>query len=242
MGKLVRGSAWRLAIAVVALIGLSGCSSTPSVPSATPAAPPSATASAIVSPTAMPTPTPSPTPAPPLTFVATGSLHTARSSATATLLKNGKVLIAGGMLDRGLAADVYATAELYDPATGKFTPTGSMTAARSYATATLLRDGRVLIAGGEGCSKAPSCHYVAIDELQHLASADLYDPATGKFTATGSMSGPSEQDTAMQLPDGRVLLTGWNQWAEIYDPNSGNEPPWESWRLPELESGGMRLF
>jgi hypothetical protein len=147
-------------------------------------------------------------------------MHTARSRATATLLKNGKVLIAGGALDYGGTQDVYASAELYDPATGKFTQTGSMSSARSFATAALLPDGRVLIAGGKGCSNRRSC-YVADDSTQELASAELYDPATGKFTATGSMTGTSSQDEAITLPDGRVLLTGGNQWAELYDPSSG---------------------
>jgi hypothetical protein len=146
-------------------------------------------------------------------------MHTARSRATATLLKNGKVLIAGGMLARGLTADVYATAELYDPATGKFTQTGSMTAARSYATATLLRGGRVLIAGGWGCSNARSCHNVPIGD--YLASAELYDPATGKFAATGSMTGVRQSAAATLMPDGRVLLAGGDKWAELYDPSSG---------------------
>jgi WD40 repeat protein len=87
-----------------------------------------------------------------------------RSGATATLLIDGDVLIVGGSGD--------ALAELYDPATGSFTPTGSMTAAsRSGATATLLNDGRVLLAGGTGD-----------------ASAELYDPATGSFTRTGSLT------------------------------------------------------
>ena len=215
----------RLALAgLVAVIGLVGCAGTVASPAVSPSAVSSVTASAIASstpgPIETPTSQPSPTTPPPLTFVATGSMHTARSRATATLLENGKVLIAGGTLDRGPTQEVYATAELYDPATGKFSPTGSMSSARSLATAALLLDGRVLIAGGEGCSKRPSCD-VASDSIQELASAETYDPATGKFTATGSMTDATVGENAVNLPDGRVLIAGFGLLAEVYDPSSG---------------------
>ena len=162
-------------------------------------------------------------PLPPLRFVATGSMHTARSDATATLLKNGKVLIAGGgNLADMYKEDVYASAELYDPTSGTFTSTGSMTAARSDATATLLQNGKVLIAGGWGCSDPRQCTNVAEGAIAHnLASAELYDPDTGKFTKTGSMATPRTNATATLLPDGRVLLDGWAGWAELYDPHAG---------------------
>ena len=175
-------------VGMVAIIGLTGCASTASTssnPTATGTAT-SASASSTVVPSA--TPALSPTAAPPLSFVATGSMHTARQDATATLLKNGKVLIAGGAAYSNAMATVYASAELYDPATGNFTNTGSMGAARADATAVALSDGRVLIAGGEGCKNPKDCRNINAESIGGLASAEIYDPTTGKFTTTGSMT------------------------------------------------------
>jgi Kelch motif len=83
------------------------------------------------------------------TWTATGSLTTTRIDHTATLLSNGKVLVAGGFVGT-LPNPVLASAELYDPATGAWSATGSMVHARHLHTATLLHDGRVLVAGGAG--------------------------------------------------------------------------------------------
>ena len=213
-----------LLVGFSALIGLAGCSSTPTNPSATLSTPPSVSASAIASPTSTTpilTPSPSPT-SRPLSFVATGSMHTAREGATATLLKNGKVLIAGGDDLHEMGTSFYASAEIYDPATGKFTNTGSMTAARASATAVLLSDGRVLIAGGEGCSDPKHCTDVANEAFEDLVSADIYDPATGKFSRTGSMTDVTQSAAAVLLPDGRVLIVGQaNDWGQLYDTASG---------------------
>jgi hypothetical protein len=150
-------------------------------------------------------------------------MHGARMDATATLLQDGKVLIAGGSPDQVLTQPVLASAELYDPTTGEFTPTGSMATARTDATATLLPDGRVLIAGGWGCPNRRMC---SPDDTASgggaLASAELYDPATGKFSRTGSMSEPRQGAAATLLPDGRVVMTaGGSQVVEVYDPATG---------------------
>jgi Galactose oxidase, central domain/Bacterial Ig-like domain (group 2)/Kelch motif len=137
-------------------------------------------------------------------FTTTGSMVAGRVGQTATLLADGKVLIAGGWT----SSNAIATAELYDPLTGAFTPTGSMTSARAAHTATLLVDGRVLITGG------------LLDQTNAGSdSADIYDPVTGSFAATGSMGVARRSHTATLLPNGTVLVVGGGSMvAEIYDP------------------------
>ena len=159
----------------------------------------------------------------PGTFTATGSMTTPRVSHAATLLLDGRVLIAGGEYD----VSSLSSAEIYDPATGTFTPTGSMTRPRYTHSATLLPNGRVLIAGGFGpiestksgdCPLPSSCGY--------LMSAEIYDPSSGTFTVTGDMialGGP-----AVLLPDGRVFLSAHvgssagapPPHAQLYDPSN----------------------
>jgi hypothetical protein len=148
-------------------------------------------------------------------FCQTGNLSVARRFDTATLLQNGKVLITGGA-SLGSSSQAVASAELYDPSSGQFTLTGSMNVSREFHTATLLLNGKVLIAGGDN-STSPA-----------LGSAELYDPATGAFTLTGSMSAAHDGHTATLLAGGRVLIAGgYDQTglaansAELYDPASG---------------------
>ena len=121
----------------------------------------------------------------------------------------------------GEAETIYASAELYNPTTGKFTKTGSMTVARDSATAVLLGIGKVLIAGGEGCANGKVCSNVPSDSTVNLSSAELYNPTTGKFTPTGSMAAPRLDAVATLLPDGKVLITGDSEWAEVYNPDTG---------------------
>jgi hypothetical protein len=149
------------------------------------------------------------------TWTAAGTLATARNFHTATLLFDGKVLVAGGAISRTYTS--HATAELFDPATGAWTATGSMNSARQYHGAVLLANGRVLVTGGDS-------------DANILSGAELYDPATGTWTATGALSQARTSHTTTLLPDGKVLaVSGLNDFntgddlasAELYDPATG---------------------
>jgi hypothetical protein len=151
-------------------------------------------------------------------FAATGSMANARSDATTTLLQDGRVLVAGGDSGDATTSKALASAELYDPKTGTFGPTGSMAVARALHHAVLLKDGRVLVEGGWSASG-------------DTAAAELYDPATGTFSPAGSMPEARIYDTATLLPNGRVLIAGGTgaggvdpsvpATAELYDPATG---------------------
>ncbi len=135
-------------------------------------------------------------------FILTGSMGTARYSHTATLLSNGKVLIAGGTSNNGVS---LSSAEIYDMNTGTFTATGSMGTARASHTATLLSNGKVLVAGGLNASD--------------LSSAELYDSSSGTFSITGNMGVGKSRHSATLLSNGKVLLVSAN--AELYNPDTG---------------------
>jgi len=239
-------------------------------PTATPTLSPGA-----ATPTTLPaTPTPigpagpNPTTAPGV-FRPVGSMTTARAGATATLLKDGRVLVVGGsgngeggpltsaelydpascefrstgsmpapratavtLLDDGAvlfaggfdgSAGSLASALLYDPSAGSFTQTGSMTTARIGASATRLQDGRVLIAGGESNPQG---------DAKFLATAEIYDPLTRTFSATGSMLQAQQISVAVLLANGKVLFIGGGQDltdspapAELCDPATGTFSP-----------------
>jgi hypothetical protein len=141
-------------------------------------------------------------------FTSTGNMGTGRVGQTATLLSNGKVLIAGGWT----SSEPTATAELYDPVTGIFNPAGSMTSARAGHTATALQDGRILITGG-------FTNYQAGSNQVGSDTAEIYNPATGLFQATGSMAVTRLLHTATLLPNGTVLVVGGDSVvSELYDP------------------------
>ena len=135
-----------------------------------------------------------------------GRMSVPRVGHTATLLADGKVLVAGGNDGTGQ----LASAELYDPVSGTWTPTEDLIDSHSFHTATLLPDGRVLVAGGAVKLGQP---------------AEIYDPVSGTWSPAGQLHHPYRGGhTATLLADGRVLVTGSGS-AELYDPARG------TWRV-----------
>jgi hypothetical protein len=136
-------------------------------------------------------------------WVPTGNLNTNRTSHSATLLPNGKVLVAGGTNN-----GAYLTScELYDPATGTWSNTGSLSVARRFHYALLLSDGNVLVVGGLG------------PNLAEILSCELYDPLTGVWSAVGSLAiSPQQVASVTFLTNGKVLATGVNKNSQLYDP------------------------
>lgn len=148
-------------------------------------------------------------------------LGTPRSNHSATLLADGRVLVAGGGTSNpdGSAGGLLDTAEIFDPASLTWTPTGRMLDARLGHAAVRLGDGKVLVVGG------------VFDPMvfgSMRGSAELYDPASGSWSATGGLLLPRSDFTATLLQDGRVLVAGGVNngdgavnTTEIYDPASG---------------------
>ena len=142
----------------------------------------------------------------------TGYTLQSRDGGTATLLGDGRVLVAGGAPP---GSPAVATAQILDPQTGTYSETGSMSRPRSSHAAISLDDGRVLVVGGQGSDGPPS--------------AELYDPATSTFAPTGPMAVPQAAGfSATRLADGRVLFVGgWDDGdhvlaeAQVYDPDTG---------------------
>lgn len=173
------------------------------------------------------------------TFAPTGDLTVPRWGHTATLLRDGRVLIVGGTQRPEAGLTAVASAEIYDPANGTSTPTGDLTVPRLGHTATLLPDGRVLVAGG-----------IETRDASVLASAELFDPATSSFTRTGQMTSARALQTATVLPDARVLLAGGTDAieiralasAELYDTASGTFTPTGDLTLPRLNHTATVLW
>jgi outer membrane protein assembly factor BamB len=155
------------------------------------------------------------------TWAVAKSMITGREYHTATLLPDGRVLVAGGYSRAILDQRRPIAPELYDPGTGTWTSTGSMVQSRYDHTATLLPDGKVLVAGG---ARFP-------DEA--LDSAELYDPASGTWTITGKMVTP-RRGSAMLLRDGKVLVEGRGS-IELYDPRNG------TWTVAERMIAGREF-
>jgi len=144
-------------------------------------------------------------------FTLTGLLANGRLQPTSTTLSSGKVLVTGGYDDQYLA---LASAELYDPATGAWSPAAPMLQPHGDQSATLLPDGSVLVAGGYD------------NGFNELSSAELYDPVADSWSALPPMSTPRAGHTATLLANGKLLLAGGSAGmdngssAELYDPES----------------------
>jgi len=141
----------------------------------------------------------------------TGPMNERRDFPRGVRLSDGRVLVAG--------SSDSLTSEIFDPVTGEWTPTGSMNTKRDGCTLTLLEDGRVLAAAGVDIGEF---------DAEVLDSAEIYDPAAGTWTMTGSLADPRCQHAAVRLEDGRVLVAGGTEEdtvvydsAEIYDPAAG---------------------
>lgn len=152
----------------------------------------------------------------------TGSLSTARYFGTAERLPDGRVLVAGG---GNRCGTVYASAEVYDPVSATWSPTASMTSAREFVRSVTLADGRVMVVGG-----------AAAGSFCAQNTAEIYNPATGTWSPTGSMGTTRTHPTLVLLADGRVMATGGYSGcgngifanppsAEIWDPATGTWSP-----------------
>jgi len=170
------------------------------------------------------------------TFQSVGAMHFARVAHTATLLRDGRVLLAGGRGDR-----VNTAAEIYDPKTSRFTETGSLFTARYKHAAGRLPDGRVLIAGGSD----------ERDWTGTLKSAEIYDPRTGKFSLASPLNDSRFKlpEEAVPLESGDLLVAGGSKNVEIFDASTGKfllvrgeiSDAWHFMTETKLEDGSVLL-
>ena len=155
------------------------------------------------------------------TFTPTGSMESARSGHTATLLQDGKVLVLGGSIPISIPTgnretawrQSLFTAEIFDPISGTFTQTGNLGTARTAHTATLLKDGKVLVTGGLVYTAQPGTPVEFA-----LSSTELFDPTRGSFAPTVSMTNGRGGHSATLLSDGTVLVAGGNIVHTKYGP------------------------
>ena len=156
----------------------------------------------------------------PVTISLTGSMETARQRHTATVLMDGTVMVTGGQTATGGyflgQPKVYDSAEIYDPAAGTWSTSGSMAERRHSHTATRLDDGRVLAVGMKG----------------KKVGSEVFDPSAGSWSPVAEMAVARGEHAATLLQDGRVLVTGGRRAtlqylvsAETYDPTTDNWSP-----------------
>jgi len=155
------------------------------------------------------------------TWSSTGSLHVARVSARSVLLPNGMVLTMGGCIGNDCLSNTTRSAEIYNPASGTWTVTGSMRTGRAEFVAVLLPSKKVLVAGGCTSYNVNGC--VAV-----TTAAELYNPATGTWTSTGAMRAGRMAMTGTVLLNGKALIAGGQTAAsdalgssELYNPVTG---------------------
>ena len=179
----------------------------------------------------------------------TGNLRTNRYGHTATLLLNGKILVAGGggfpCSGGGCYSTVNSTAELYDPSTATWSYTGSLRR-RTGHSATLLGNGQVLVAGGVN-------YGYDIGKFSYVTTAELYNPETGRWRLTGGLKALYAGHAATLLQNGKVLLVGTSlntsisaqvasdsrfPSAELYDPDTET---WNSSAAPTI-AGPLTLL
>jgi len=127
--------------------------------------------------------------------------------ATATLLDDGRVLLAGGR-EAGVTGEATAHSQVFIPTTGRFEPVGDLNYPRAGAAAARLKDGRVLIVGG----------YYGVDGLDVPKTAEIFDPKTGSFTETGELPEVHGNLTATTLANGKVLVAGGTIGGDAVDP------------------------
>jgi N-acetylneuraminic acid mutarotase len=156
------------------------------------------------------------------TWSFTGNLNIGRVSAQAVLLGNGTVLVMGGCINNDCLSSTTRSAEIYNPVNGTWTSTGSMVKSRAEFVATLLPNGKVLVAGGCTAYNANGCTTVT-------TAAEIYNPATGKWSSTGAMRAARMSMTATLLPNGKVLVAGGQTAAndalgssELFNPATGS--------------------
>ena len=152
------------------------------------------------------------------TWSYTGNMNVGRASAQAVLLGNGTVLVMGGCVNNDCLSSTTKSAEIYNPANGTWTLTGSMGKGRAEFVAALLPNGKVLVAGGCTAYNANGCTSVTV-------AAEIYNPATGFFSSAGSMRAARMAMSGTLLPNGKVLIAGGQtaasdalSSAELYDP------------------------
>ena len=166
------------------------------------------------------------------TFRPTGSLSVGRYVHAATLLADGRVLVSGGVPSSALGTLSLTSAEVFDPGTGKFSPTGAMRSGRAGFFSVRLPNGKVLVGGGSGD-----------------ATAELFDPAAGSFSFTGVMRAARFQTQASILSSGQVLVTGGLSpdatplnSTEIYTPVAGAFSETGNMTRPRFNHSGIALL